>query len=119
MKTEELVKLWFSKWTAGEFLDLPLSDDFRHTSPFGIMEGKNTYLDIVMKNKDKFLGYHFHIRDAIYEKSKAVVRYYAVQGDFELEVSEWYYMENDLINEIVAYYHIGEIREDRQLASNT
>jgi len=44
------------------------------------------------------------------------VRYTARQGkDFKLDVSEWYYRENDLIREIIAYYHIGEVREERKI----
>ena len=37
------------------------------------------------------------------------------QGDFRLEVNEWFYNENDLIREIVVYYHIEEVGEERKL----
>ena len=40
---------------------------------------------------------------------------YTVSGDFKLEVSEWHYISNNLIRQIIAYYHIGEIREERKL----
>ncbi|WP_373075363.1 hypothetical protein [Zeaxanthinibacter enoshimensis] len=119
METEKLVKLWFSKWKNGSFLELPLTEDFCHTSPFGTIKGRKAYMDTVIQNKDKFLGYDFIIKDAVYEEAKACVRYQAVQGDFELEVSEWYYFEKNLIREIIAYYHIGEIREERQLETRT
>jgi len=33
------------------------------------------------------------------------VRYTAIRDDFVLEVSEWYFVKNDLIEEIVSYYH--------------
>ena len=36
-------------------------------------------------------------------------------NDFKLDVSEWYYFKNKLIDKIIAYYHIGELREDRKL----
>jgi hypothetical protein len=46
----------------------------------------------------------------------ACVRYTAKQGkDFVLKVSEWYYLDKGLIAEIFAYYHIGEVRKERQL----
>lgn len=66
-------------------------------------------------NKDKFLGYHFLIHDEIYDDDKACVRYTATQGDFTLDESEWYYVKGDLIEEIIAHYHIGEIPEERKL----
>ena len=115
MKSEEIIKDWFAKWELGDVINLPLAEDFRHTSPFGTIEGKKEYLDLVHANKDKFLGYTFEIIDEIYEPTKGCIRYRSVQGDFSLDVSEWHYLENSLIKEIVAYYHIGEIREERKL----
>ena len=115
MSSKLLIKDWFKKWERGDFLNLPLAHDFRHTSPFGTIEGKENYLNLVQENKDKFLGYTFKIIDGIYENQKACVRYEAHQNDFHLDVSEWYYLKDNLIHEIIAYYHIGEIREDRKL----
>ncbi len=116
MNTKTIVADWFNKWQDGRYMDLPLTEDFQHTSPFGTIEGKDTYLDIVDKNKDKFLGQTFQIHDAFYGETHACIRYTARQlPDFFLDVSEWYYFKGDLINEIIAYYHIGEIRHDRQL----
>ena len=117
MNLKELVKKWFEKWEEGDFHELPISKNFKHTSPFGTINGKKEYLDVVEANKDKFLGYRFKIHDEIYDGDKGCVRYTAVQGDFTLDVSEWYFAKNDLIEEIVAYYHIGEIREDRELSN--
>ena len=119
MNLEALVKNWFDKWDKGDFLHLPVSENFKHTSPFGTIDGKKLYISQVEENKDKFLGYRFEIHDGIYDDSngKACVRYTAIQGDFRLDVSEWYYVKGGLIEEIIAYYHIGEIREERQLKS--
>ncbi|MGD8427327.1 MAG: nuclear transport factor 2 family protein [Balneolaceae bacterium] len=111
----KLIKTWFHKWENGDYLNLPITEDFNHTSPFGTIEGKRQYQKLVEGNKDKFLGYHFEIHDEIYNKDRACVRYTAIQGDFSLDVSEWYYVKNNLIGKIIAYYHIGEIRDDRKL----
>ena len=118
MKTEEIVQEWFDKWESGNFMDLPLTDDFQHSSPFGTIEGKSTYLQLVQDNKDKFLGNRFILQDTFYEQEKACVRYKAVQVDFELEISEWFYLKGELIDKIVSYYHIGEIREERKLSDS-
>ena len=114
MNIQTLVQNWFDRWAEGDYLNLPISENFKHTSPFGTIDGKEAYLDLVKTNEDKFLGYRFDIHDAIYGEGHACVRYTAVQGDFRLDVSEWHYGD-DLIEEIVSYYHIGEIREERQL----
>ena len=114
-ETKDVVKDWFGKWEKGDFLNLPVSEKFRHTSPFGTINGKEEYISMVESNKDRFLGYRFEIHDEIYEKNHACVRYTGVQGEFNLDVSEWYYVNENLIEEIVSYYHIGEIRDDRKL----
>lgn len=118
MNLKKLVKKWFEKWKEGDFHDLPISENFKHTSPFGTINGKKEYIALVEANKDKFLGYRFEIHDEIYDMDKACVRYTAIQGDFNLDVSEWYYAKNDLIEKIVAYYHIGEIRDKRKLSNS-
>ena len=115
MQTASIVQEWFKKWEKGDFLNLPLAEDFVHHSPFGVTEGKENYLKLVQTNKDKFLGYQFVILDELYQGNKACIRYKAIQNDFELEVSEWHYVKANLITEIFAYYHIGEIQEDRKL----
>lgn len=116
MQTKALVGKWFEKWTQGDYLNLPIADDFKHTSPFGTISGKQAYIDLVKANEGKFLGQTFHIHDALYEDDKACVRYTAKQGaNFSLDVSEWYYFKDGLIREIVAYYHIGDISKERIL----
>lgn len=112
---KQLIHLWFTIWESGNYLELPISNDFCHTSPFGTIEGKENYIDLIKANEDKFLGYKFQLLDEIYYEFKACVRYSCTQNDFELEVSEWYEIKDSLISKIIAYYHIGDIREDREL----
>nr|WP_279344003.1 nuclear transport factor 2 family protein [Gramella jeungdoensis] len=113
-----MIKEWFSKWEEGDFLNLPVSDNFSHISPYGTITGKDKYIELVETNKDKFLGHRFELHDELYGEERACVRYTAIQDDFSLEVSEWYYVRDGLIEEIVAYYNIeGEISEDRKLSN--
>ena len=115
---KQLVKEWFSKWESGDFMDLPVTDNFSHISPYGTITGKDKYIELVESNKDKFLGHRFELHDELYGEESACVRYTAIQDDFSLEVSEWYYMRDGLIEKIVAYYNIeGEISEDRKLTN--
>ncbi len=116
MSNENLVEKWFEYWETGDFRDLPITDTFTHTSPYGTIEGKDQYLHLVEINKDKFLGHRFIIHDTMYEPDRACVRYSAVKEDFRLEVSEWHYFSQGRIQKIVAYYNIeGEINEDRKI----
>ncbi len=116
MSAETLIRIWFRKWEDGDFLNLPISGNFKHTSPYGTIDGKIPYIELVEANRDKFLGYRFKVHDIISAEDRACVRYTALKEDFVLEVSEWHYVKDGLIEEIVAYYNIeGEISEERKL----
>lgn len=120
MDLKKLVHTWFSKWESGDFEHIPITDDFKHTSPYGTIDGKKAYMDLVNANRDKFLGHRFELHDELYEQDRACVRYTTRNGDFKLDVSEWYFLSDDktLIKEIVAYYNIeGEISEERKLSN--
>ena len=117
MLVQKLSREWFKKWEEGSFLDLPITNDFLHKSPFGIIKGKDNYLELISNNKDKFLGYKFEIIDEIYLANTGCIRYKATQNEFLLDVCEWHYIENDLIKKIVSYYHIGEIQKGRQISN--
>jgi len=117
MELSELVKKWFVKWEEGDFMDLPISENFIHTSPYGTIKGKGQYISLIEANEEKFLGHRFEIHDEIYEKDKACVRYTAIRDNFRLDVSEWYYPDEEQIKEIIAYYNIeGEISDERKLS---
>ena len=118
MDSKSLVTTWFDKWETGDFLNLAITENFKHTSPYGTIHGKEEYIKLVEANKNKFLGHCFELHDEIYEKDRAYVRYTATQGDFTLEVSDWYSPEDVLIEEIVAYYNLdGEISDERKLST--
>lgn len=54
MKTKALVTKWFRCWTDDNFQNIPVSDDFKHISPFGTIDGKVPYLQVVEDNRDTF-----------------------------------------------------------------
>lgn len=116
MKITELTKMWFDKWETGDFKNIPISENLTHISPYGTIKGKEAYMALIEANRDKFLGHHFVIHDEIFAENKSCIRYTAIQGKFRLEVSEWHYAKNGLLEKIVAHYNIeGEISQDRKL----
>jgi hypothetical protein len=117
MQVEELVHKWFNAWDEGDYMSIPVSDNFKHTSPYRTIGGKSNYLKVVEENKDKFLGNRIQIHDKLYGGQHACVRYTITNQDFRMEVSEWIYTGNELIEKIVSYYNIeGEISDSRKLS---
>lgn len=113
---KELIEAWFKKWDSGDFLNQPITADFSHTSPFGTIEVKKNIWPWSGPLKiNSWVIFSRYM--TLFSENNACVRYSAIQGVFTLDVSEWYYLNNGLIERIVAYYHIGEIRGDRQLST--
>lgn len=67
---------------------------------------KKQYISLVEATKDKFLGHRFEIHEEIYDEDKACVWYTAIKDDFNLDVSEWHFTKDGIIEKIVAYNNI-------------
>lgn len=105
------VARWFSCWNTGSVDDLPITDDFRHTSPFGTIESKARYLEIVDKNRDSFLGNTLTVVRHIVDGNNVCVQFRQTREDdpdFAMTVCEWYVLDGDRIREIESFYNIGD-----------
>ena len=112
MGLETQVRQWFAGWEAGEYRTLPITDGFAHTSPFGVVEGKDAYLALVEANEDSFLGFRFVIHDELYAAGSACVRYTASKGEISLDASEWFFGTDAGIDRIISYYNVGDASYD-------
>ncbi len=105
------VAQWFACWNSGVIDDLPITDDFRHTSPFGTIETKSRYLEIVNRNRESFLGNRLTLLKYIVDGNDACVQFRQTRDDdpgFEMTVCEWYVLDGDRIREIQSFYNIGD-----------
>jgi len=104
------VAQWFACWNSGVIDNLPLTDDFRHTSPFGTIETKARYLEIVNKNRESFLGNRLTVLKQIVDGNNVCVQFRQTRKDdpeFEMIVCEWYVTDGVGIREIESFYNIG------------
>ena len=104
-----VVAKWISCWQTGTVEELPISEDFSHTSPFGTIAPKDKYMDIVYKNKDDFIGNKLKVTRQIQEGNNVCVQFEQSnkKTGLEMSVCEWYVIEGDLIKEIRSFYNIG------------
>ena len=104
-----IVAKWFDCWETGKVEDLPVTEDFSHTSPFGTIEPKSKYMDIVLKNKKDFLGNTLTVTKQIAEGNNVCVQFDQKNKNtgLEMTVCEWYVIEGDLIRNIRSFYNIG------------
>lgn len=110
VEVHPVIKKWLSCWETGNLDDLPILDCFRHTSPFGTIETKKRYLEIVEKNKSDFLGNTLTVINQIKEGDQVCVQFEQKNANSGLEmvVCEWYTLEGDQIREIRSFYNIGD-----------
>ncbi|NVJ65947.1 MAG: nuclear transport factor 2 family protein [Gammaproteobacteria bacterium] len=103
------VQKWFDCWNCGNIDDLPITDDFSHTSPFGTISPKSQYMQIVNKNRKDFLGNSLTVTAHIQDGNQVCVQFDQKNANTSLEmtVCEWYQFEGDLIKSIRSFYNIG------------
>lgn len=106
---DPVVKKWFSCWENGNIDELPIIDSFKHTSPFGVIETKERYLEIVEKNTKDFLGNKLTVTKQIKEGDNICVQFEQKNANtgLEMTVCEWYVLEGNLIKEIRSFYNVG------------
>lgn len=100
----ELADNWFKAFQIEDLSILELADDFVHSSPFGDIEGKETYLNLVKENEDAFFGNPIKILDVIDSGDAIAVRY--IVGD--MPGCDCFYFQDGKITKIYAYYHFGK-----------
>ncbi|MBT8234927.1 MAG: nuclear transport factor 2 family protein [Bacteroidia bacterium] len=110
MTIQELVTAWFELWTTGNFEELPLAENFTHTSPYGIVNGRENYMNLARTNKEAFTGNTFDIHETLFDGNRGCIRYTMKSPTGTLEVSEWIHESNGMISKIIAYYNLQEER---------
>ncbi|NND72178.1 MAG: nuclear transport factor 2 family protein [Rhodothermales bacterium] len=105
----QLAMDWINAWTTGDLTLLKLAPDFSHTSPFGTIEGREKYLDIIIPAAKQNVT-RLEFQEIIADENRAVIRFLAVGPDGTTPTSEWIYAENGEIKSIVSYYDQGSKR---------
>jgi len=105
-----VIKKWFECWETGNIDALPITDNFSHTSPFGTIQPKKRYLEIVSKNKKDFLENKLTVLKQIKEGNEVCVQFEQKNTNtgLEMTVCEWYVLDGNLIKAIRSFYNVGD-----------
>ena len=101
-----LVDTWFDAFREKDIgkLERTLAEEFVHTSPFGAIEGRQAYLNLVRENSEAFFSPTIEIIDVIAGDDSFAVRY-LVDGN---PACDCIYARDGQITRIFSYYHVGE-----------
>jgi len=108
----ELAVRWVEAWNRMdmEWLRRRLAPHFVHTSPFGKLEGRDTYLETVEPMARKSVM-QLMVRDVIASGGQAAVWFENRTPKGGVESCDWVRVEDDFIKEIRSFYDTALIRE--------
>ncbi|MFG0257418.1 MAG: nuclear transport factor 2 family protein [Phycisphaerales bacterium JB043] len=102
-QARHLAEQWLTCWLEQRPDDIPLADDFVHTSPFGRIEGREHYLEMT-KPKSAENTKALRILRVIAEGNTAAIVYEIDTPTTTYEACDWVFVEDGRIKEIKAYF---------------
>ena len=98
-----LARTWITCWNQGRPLDIPLAEDFTHTSPLGVIAGRKTYLDKIIPMSAKNVV-DLRIRAILSSEGQAAIWFEMETENGVVQVCDWLQTENGEIKAINAFY---------------
>jgi len=102
--SREVVDAWFDAFRERDLSKLKLAEEFVHTSPYGEINGRRAYLDLVAENAEAFFSPKIEMLDIIGVADKYAARY-LVNGRPDCDCI---YVQHGMITKIFSYYHVGK-----------
>lgn len=111
-RSAELALGWIEAWIRMdmEWLRRHLAPDFVHVSPFGRLEGRDAYLEVVEPMARKCVV-ELVVKDVVATGDQAAVRFENRTLNGVVESCDWLQVEDDCIKEIRSFYDSAAIRE--------
>lgn len=104
-----LARAWIERWNEGAPDLIPLAENFTHTSPYGRVEGRQTYLDWVKPLAAKNVT-ELRILRTLSSSNQAVIHFEMQTPKGPIQVCDWITVEDGLIAEIHSFYDASELR---------
>lgn len=103
---------WIEAWVRMDmaWLRRHLAPDFVHVSPFGRLEGRDTYLSVVEPMARKSVA-ELVVKDVIASRDRAVVQFENRTPKGTVDSCDWVRIEDGLIKEIRSFYDSATIRQ--------
>lgn len=107
-----LARGWIEAWIRMDiaWLNTHLTDDFKHTSPFGELEGKGFYLDTVIPMAQKSVQ-KLVIINVTGEDSQAAIWFENHTPQGVIPSCDWIEAEHGRIKSIQSFYDSSKVRE--------
>lgn len=107
-----LARGWIEAWQRMdiEWLRATLTDDFVHTSPFGRLEGREHYLEVVVPAASESV-LELRINEVMGDGDRAAIWFENRTAEGVVDSCDWVFVENGRIREIRSFYDTVALRE--------
>ena len=102
-EAEQLARAWIDGWNAGKPDEIPLARDFVHTSPFGVIRGRDEYLAKVKPMAAKNVT-SLRILKTLGGEDEAVIRFEMMTPNGLVQVCDWVETADGEIVSITSFY---------------
>lgn len=111
-RSADLARGWIEAWQRMDlaWLKAHLSADFVHVSPFGRLEGRQHYLEIVEPMARKSVV-ELLIKGVIATGDQAAIRFENRTANGAVETCDWVRVEGDQISKVTSFYDSAKVRE--------
>jgi len=106
---ERLARAWIQGWIDGKPDDIPLAENFTHSSPFGTVSGRQKYLDWVKPLAEKNVQ-ELSIVKTLGDDTEAVIWFEMTGPEGPVPSVDWIHTENGEITAIHSFYDASSVK---------
>jgi len=102
-QAKDLAREWIEVWGRDDPATLPLADGFVHVSPFGTIEGREKYLEVIRPLASDNVS-SLRIRDILGEGDRACITFEMDTPNGPVDCCDWVTVAGGQITSVHAYY---------------
>lgn len=102
-ESERLARAWIDGWKAGKPEEIPLASDFIHTSPFGVVKGREEYLAKTKPMAAKNVV-SLEVVNTLSGEGESAIWYEITTPNGLLQACDWVQTSNEVIVSITSFY---------------
>jgi SnoaL-like domain len=106
---EALARVWIDRWNEGAPESIPLAEDFTHTSPFGRVQGRETYLEWVKPLAAKNVT-RLNVLRTLSNGNHATIHFEMQTPKGPVAVCDWVVVDDGQITAIHSFYDATLLR---------
>lgn len=107
-ESERLARAWIEGWDAGRPEEIPLASDFTHTSPLGVIQGRDEYLAKIKPMAAQNVT-SLRIVRTLSGDGEAAIWYEVTTPNGSLQACDWVVTEGEVIVAITSFYDATDL----------